>query len=856
MAIKTLTHNLDYNRHFPITLNYDAAEHSLTVTIDPESIMYRRLRGNLNHLLQCNPITSGRTPIKETIEGNTVTFREVPEDFRLSFGGKPFALYHNHTSNGISVSELRPFTVSALRTLGSQHQSKATPYFLPESFQEIEPLRIKAKATINTDFHTHSSGQISAEGLIKVALHHNALYPEHLLNDIGITVPKDVPRITQKRIPFQPLEPQNLPSEVECIPLSALTTEQLSVLKDSLSLSTDRQHSYTDAENECYRLRYPFTKNTSLIKDSIKEMARESLESGIHYAEISFVGLDKPETFKAVHEAIWEMEQTAEFKDFTLRLKHGIPRTQTDAQIRESLEKAKILAQSPYVVGVDFLGYEINKTNSFTDALEEFAQWVQGNAPKFTICIHAGENDKNPTNVKEAIKIAAKYDVRMRIGHGLYGLDDETITLAQPLIKGPKPKLHIEANPDSNIALNNINNLQHMPFRRLLDNGIPFVVSSDSLGLYQTSSEQLGLSLLHAGLKSKDLDVIATHQNNLVAQQTSYCAAKKEAIPEWNEASGRDTFLNTLQAELNRIPKAPQPKHARLEDSAIEALLGGPKVIPESRHISRTLTAPLSELRNQLNDPRVKELREFLKTRKPITILGASGSSWKRIDKYHQGEIAIALDMLTHLLDPEKVYFVQGRNKSEGLCRKLNETVARANTTEKTPFLTAGLLTDQAPDSSTDYSHLSYVFRIDNPLNVASEIVDFTVRHDGALICIGGAAFTRDGILKADRDMEATGKGTLLVMDGPKGASTEKSRIMNKSYSFKNGEELIYQLQGLMKNSPELFKPYMDNLPLDSIRTLYEHTAEKLGIPINPKATHVKTPATHEGQLGLFGLGK
>lgn len=874
MTSKILTHYLDYNCLFPIELQFDPEARTLAVTIDRDGDIYRRLRGNLNHLLQCVPTQAGLTPLKRT-EGNTVYFTHVPEDFRLNFAGKPFALYQNHKFNGLGVHELRPFTASALRTLGSQHPSKAAAYYLPDEFEKFEPLRQKASGTITTDFHTHSSGQISAAGLVKVALEHDAFYPEHLLNDLGISPAKDIPRTKQKRIRFQPLEPQNLPDEVDCVPLKSLTPEQLHVLQDALSLRTDRQWSYTDAENECYRLRYPFTKNNALIKDSLKQMARESMANGIMHVEISFTGLDNPEIFRKVHEAIWEMEHDSEFKGFTLRLKHGIPRTFTQDQIRESLEKAKILAQSPYVVGVDFLGYEINKTNSFYEELDDFAAWVAENDPDFTICIHAGENDKNPGNVKEALRIVLKHGVRMRIGHGLYGLDDEAIEIIRAIEKKwPEriPLVHIEANPDSNIALNNINNLGDMPFRFMLDNNVPFVVSSDSLGLYRTSSEQLGLSLLHAGLGTKDLDVVTHHQNGLRDKQHSYSQTKAAALDGWNTEAGRDTHLERTLSELAQIPKAAIPKAEHIPDNVIQQMLRGPSLIPENkeewpsqgpqvvvpsrRHREAMLQDPAGIREKLEKDTAAATLRDMLKERIPITVVGASGTSWDRISPGHQREVAIALDMLTHVLDPEKVYFVQGRNKREGLCKQLKDTINRANKGAGTRFATAGLLTDPTPDTATDHSHLDYVFRIDHPLNVADEIVDFTVRHNGALLAIGGSAFTRDIILKADRKMENTGKGALLLMKGPKGASTEKATIMDDSYHFTDGKELIWKLQDLMKQRPEIFKPGYADLNHEALETLYEQAAERVRKPAKGPSPENQTVTTTK-QLKLFpGIGR
>lgn len=869
MTLKTLTHYLDYNCLFPIELQFDPQAKTLAVTIDREGDIYRRLRGNLNHLLQCVPTQAGLTPLKH-IDGDTVYFTHVPEDFRLNFAGKPFALYQNHEYNGLGVHELRPFTASALRTLGSQHPGKAAAYYLPDEFEKFEPLRQKASGTITTDFHTHSSGQISAAGLIEVALAHDAFYPEHLLNDLGISPAKDIPRTQQKRIRFQPLEPQNLPDEVDCVPLKALTPAEMHILQDALSLRTDRQWSYTDAENECYRLRYPFTKNNALIKDSLKKMARESMSNGIMHVEMSFVGLDNPEIFRKMHEAIWEMEHDPEFSGFTLRLKHGIPRTFTQDQIRESLDKAKILAQSPYVVGVDFLGYEINKTNSFHEELDDFATWVAENAPDFTICVHAGENDKNPGNVKEALNVVLKHGVRMRIGHGLYGLDDEAITIIRAIEKKwPErvPLVHIEANPDSNIALNNINNLGDMPFRFMLDNDVPFVVSSDSLGLYQTSSEQLGLSLLHAGLTAKDLDTITRHQNTLYDKQRSYAHGKANALAGWDTEEGRDTFLEGTLAELAQVPKATIPKAEHIPDNVIQQMLRGPSLIPEnkeerppqgpqvvvpSRRRREAMLQNPAGIREKLeNDTAAATLRDMLKERIPITVVGASGTSWDRISDGHKREVAVTLDMLTHVLDPEKVYFVQGRNKREGLCKQLKDTINRANKGAEARFVTAGLLTDPTPDTAIDHSHLDYVFRIDHPLNVADEIVDFTVRHNGALLAIGGSAFTRDITLKADRKMENTGKGALLLMKGPKGASTEKAAIMDDSYHFTNGKELIWNLQDLMKQRPEIFKSGYANLSHEDIDALYEQAVERIRQPAKRPSPENQN-VTNIEQLKLF----
>jgi len=803
--------NLDYNKLFPLTLDYDPASQTLKVYVDRSANPGVRMLGALNQLMACRPDSSILSaPFTKTFEKNGddhMVFHPVPPEFTLFMDQEPFAKCISDKAGNLTISEHRPLNADQTRTMGTHHNSKTWLSRTDLSFEEYDDLRALAKSAITTDFHTHSSGQISAKGLLKVAEAHDAYYPIHLLKELGIKDHFDdsVKRL-EPRIKFPPLEPQNLPDEVECVSLKALSPEERRTLELHMSLRTDRQSSYTDAENKAYCLRYPFTKNTELLKDSLKEMARECLESGITYAEISFVGLDNPIIFRKAHEAIWEMEHDPELKAFSLRFKHGIPRTFTQQQFKESLEKAKVIAQSPYVTGIDVLGYEINKTNAFTNALDEFAIWMKGHASGLTLCVHAGENDKNPENVKDVLRLVEKHGIYARIGHGLYGLDDEAIELMKRLNDDPEnPKVHIESNPGSNIALNNIDHVRNMPFRRMLDNGIPFIVSSDSLGLYQLSAEQLGVSLIHAGFTKDDLHILRQHQDRLLKRQLAYAEKAKQGIEDWGTEKGNEAFISKIEDEIYQVPKAAPHTHHRTSDSELDASLAAQNV---------------EFIRNP------KKLPEALKEKHPITIVGASGSSWKRISPGHQRDIAIAYDMLAHAVDPEKTYFVQGRHKAEGVNDAINTAMREVERTDLGKFSSVGILTDPKLDSSTDYSHLTHMVRIKNQLDVADEIVNFTVEHGGTLIAAGGAAYTRDIILKADRRMEKHNRGTLYVMDGPVGASTEKARYMDDSYLFTDGKKLIQQL---IDKKPELFRDEFKNLDDAGLRKLYNDAANRVG---------------------------
>jgi adenosine deaminase len=809
----TTRYNLDYNGLFPLNLNYDPATQTLKVYVERDANPGKRMTDAVYKLINCTHNYQDLTQITKTPEGsgrNTrIVFHPVPPEFTLHMGNEPFGKFKVAANGDLEISEHRPLTASQTRLIGTQHTRKAWLSETGMDYAEYDAMRALAKSAITTDFHTHSSGQISAKGLLKVAKAHGAYYPIHLLKDIGINRNFEIGHIRkEQRVKFPPLEPQDLDDEVGCVALSALSEKELKTLELHMSLRTDRQESYTDAENDAYRLRYPFTKNLDLLKDTIKEMARESLANGITYAEISFVGLDKPEILQRVHEAIWEMEEDPELKAFSLRLKHGIPRTFSREQFIESLEKAKVLLQSPYITGIDVLGYEVNKTNEFYTPLDDFAKWLKDHYPKKNLCVHAGENDKNPNNVRDALELAEKHDLYLRIGHGLYGLEGEALEIAKRLCANAHdPKVHIEANPISNIALNNISHESKMPFRRMLDHGIPFIVSSDSLGLYQGSAEQLAVSLLHAGFSRSDLEILKHHQDSLLERQRRITEDQKSTIKGWNSEEGRTDFLLKMTKEIGIVPAAKIPKHYRMDDDQVELALSsqGVELIREPKN--------------------TKKLPDFIKEKRMIGIFGASGASWKRLSPGHQREIAIAYDMLAHAIDPETAYIVQGRPKAEGVNDAINTALREAQKAGAKKTENVGLMTDNVLEHA-DYGHLTHMVRIKGQLDVADEIANFAVQHDGILIAAGGAAYTRDIIMKADRRMEKHDKGHLLLMDvGLSGASTEKAEDMEDTYKFIDGKSL---LQRLNERSPGVLREEFRDLNDKQLRDLYNAAAERV----------------------------
>lgn len=798
---------LDHNALFPLDVTYDEARRELHIAIGHDANPSTRFTENICSLLRCNG--EGGESNKDS-----VTFKDIAPDFALALGSRPFA----HIDAAGTVTDHHPLIASLTRLIGTYHSSKVASLLASPARQDIP------KNLITADFHTHSSGQITARGQIEVALAHDAYYPIHLLNDLGIDVSAiaSADKRTEPRIRFEPLEPQALPDQVECVRLAALPPRDLRTLQQHMSLRTDRQSTFTNVEYECYRLRYPFSKNTALLKDSIKKMADESLAGGITYAEISFVGLDKPEIFRKVHEAIFEMEHDPKLKDFTLRLKHGIPRSFTVAQVRESLEKATHVLQSPYVLSIDLLGYEVNKTKKFTLLLDEFCAWMKQHLPDPMLCVHAGENDKNPDNVMEALTLADKHGITARIGHGLYGLNQRSIALAKRLTTAHgRPHIYIESNIDSNIALHNATDLKRLHFELLLGNDIPTVPSSDSYGLYQTDPTQLVGSLGEAGLTAANFTRLATYQSELEARGRAASTEKRKKLGGLSDEASLNDFIDRTVANLSKVPKAKVPATLTPEQEAVRE-----ESITNMLATQGVSLIPNTES-NALGHKLIEVLPDELRNKHAITLIGASGASWDRVSPGHRHQFAVACDMLTHTLDPEHVYFVQGRNKLVGgVNNVLNDAIRNANAEAETPFYNLGILADAAPDPDVDYSHLSHMLRIKSRLDIADKLADFTVNHNGTMVAFGGASFTRDAILKADYRSLHRQRGFVLTMEGPEGASTDKALTMDDSYVFRGACDLI---QRIHKAHPEYFHERYKTLGAQQLERLYDQAIERIG---------------------------
>ena len=185
-------------------------------------------------------------------------------------------------------------------------------------------------------------------------------------------------------------------------------------------------------------------KNNTLRQDKFLWIAREYQKQGIQYVEIADTDLAKVgdpavELLQEVHDIFPEIEKETGVKiRFLLAIRRialTIIKDQktSDTYLRDTINVLKAVAKSPYVVGSDFIGEEINDISDLQPAIEQIVKYVREEDPEFTIRIHAGENDSLRDNVRKSIlcvkeSLAEGQEMpKCRIGHGLYSenLDSE-----------------------------------------------------------------------------------------------------------------------------------------------------------------------------------------------------------------------------------------------------------------------------------------------------------------------------------------------------------------------------------------------------------------------------------------------
>jgi len=662
------------------------------------------------------------------------------------------------TSRGVEYAEVfQKLTVFETRMLANEKLYRRLPY--PRSALKPPALR--------TDLHTHSSGQVSAEGLMEIAVKKHVPYPTRLLDALGI--PYSLEHVqTTKRFFYPPTDgPEigHIPAEEDAVPIDTLSTQCRKILSAAMSVPADRQVTFGDLEVSVYRFRTPITKSPQIALELLRKYAEEYAQQGVRYAEITATtsGLLLPEYMAMVHQHLPALEEETGVK---LRFLAGLPRNLPESILAREVEKLKIMGASPYIVGVDFVGFEDNKIGNLEPHIKSIAAWASEHDPEFTLRIHAGENRKNFGNVRESLRLAQKYKMRVRIGHAAHGLDKEALDIAEALAKDDL--VIIEFNPDSNLALNNIDTAEELEMVKCLDREIPFVLCSDGGGLFQTDIWQLDDTASFAGLKEHHVDIIVRHEEHHMRREAARFARKLLTLPK--------DYVERVEKAFAALPPLQfTPRHD--DDATAKAF---------ERHLS-THGIQFSP----------ESIQSATGGKRPILILGASGTRWwDRVSKLQQTVITDLLKGLVQAIDPKSAYLLIGRPKNAGITTVLSSSVIAKNTSkppsEHLALISATVQADQTTQSFTP--GLTHVLPLRGGLfTVPHQLVDYVAYHKGLVVFIGGGTFVRDAVLVA----RERGVGFAL-MKGPEGASTDKCVMFDATRQFSDLDGLLDILKQYM----------------------------------------------------------
>lgn len=558
---------------------------------------------------------------------------------------------------------------------------------------------ILKKDKFRTDLHTHIHANLNSDDLIALGIKHQIKYPFYYIKKLGLNVSdKQANELfkqrceVEKQYMYEDLPGKKLIRKIDdntFINFADLILnnpegmeENISKIRNSLVLMKDGQAVFTNLE-KLYLYRYVFSKgkpsdekikitrskvdkitnrdvrkilnqmlddeeneqyeNNTLLQDKLLWVAREYASQGIYYAEISVTwivrkGEEGAQILQELHEILPKIEAETGVK---LRFLGSFSRTlMTEEQLKEGIDVLKVAAKSPYIVGSDIIGEEINDICNFKQLLKELVEYAVEQDDGFTIRIHAGENDSLKANVEKSVQCVmdavpkGKKMPKCRLGHGLYGIDVNSENGKELINQMKENGVTLEFQLTSNVRLNNLTDLKAHPIKKYLENGVNCVQGSDGCGIYGTDcmEEQMALTNL-LNLSEDDLIKMKKVEDKIIADSDKYFKRKLEKFVKW--LNGRAIKDAILEEEKKAIEK----NKDREFFIGANTNLNSADVLKE-----KIVKLPLDKL--------------------PIIIAGGSFNTQGRETKIDERGIAL-LRSLIEKLDEDKAYFIIG-HKMQG----------------------------------------------------------------------------------------------------------------------------------------------------------------------------------------------
>ena len=391
-------------------------------------------------------------------------------------------------------------------------------------------------------------------------------------------------------------------------------------------------------------------KNNTIRQDKYLWIAREYQKQGISYVEIADTDFVKPgepaiKVLEEIHSIMPQIEKETGVKIRFLAGIRRIPLTIIKDQktsinyLRENIDVLKAVAKSPYVIGSDIIGEEINDISELKPVFKELVQYAVTEDDGFTIRIHAGENEGLKDNVKKAIECIkdslkpGQKIPRFRLGHGVYTPDLTSKAGKELMQEMIDTGAVLEFQLTSNVRLNNLTDIKRHPIKTYLDFGVRCLQGTDGCGCYGTDTwdEQLALYNI-LDLNDDDFAKMKKVEDEILQDREKYFKKKSKLFEEF--LNGRSIREAVLEEEAKNFESS--------DDS------------PEQMRISQNIDC---------EEPLKDKIVDFPEDKFPIVIAGGSFNSDGRETVIDEKGRKIIKE-LVEKLDNEKVYFVLGHTLS------------------------------------------------------------------------------------------------------------------------------------------------------------------------------------------------
>ncbi len=517
--------------------------------------------------------------LRFAVDGRTLAFGPVAEwldlppaarrvEIRLGDEGPPLAVVALDPAPRVEPGwRLSPFEARYLAECGRVHAPAPTPPRPP-----------------TTDLHAHFAAAPTAAELIEVGLEVGAVLPPDVLAQLGVSVTAP-----------QPLE--NLSEAVR------------RRYAESLAVPDDRRITF-EALERIYRRRAPITKHPEALVPLCRRVAVAYAESGVRYAELSLSECVRAAPLTRLHALLPGLEADTGVR---LRFLAAVRRDDDYEWDRDYLDRLEAVGRSRAIVGLDFMGHERNSTHAFARQIRELCAWADRARPGFVVRVHAGENPAHPENVRVAAELVRGHAVQLRIGHGLYGVDDRTIAALAEV------DAIVEINLDSNLALNNIHGARGVPLAHYLDAGVRVVLGTDGPGLYQTTLPLSARAAALTGLDAAGFETIATAERSYLARRES------------------DDVAVTDPLEAFVVPPDAPPRH--FDQARVEAAQRAQREARDAALDARLRALGVPRLDREGLDARVRG-------RRVLNFAGAWRHAWSKLDDADRAAIRACLEAL------------------------------------------------------------------------------------------------------------------------------------------------------------------------------------------------------------------